>query len=128
MADRDHERHEQQPSVEVGHEPYDRAVWSFVYVGGVAVIFVVFGLAFAAAVIWQSAGERLAREPAVSPLAAQRPEPPGPRLQVSPRLDMQQFRAREDATLSTYGWIDRDAGVVRVPIERAMELLVEESR
>jgi hypothetical protein len=32
--------------------------------------------------------------------------------------------AEENAALATYGWVDRDAGIVRIPIERAMELLV----
>ena len=36
------------------------------------------------------------------------------------RLD---YEAQQEAWLSSYGWIDRDAGVVRIPIARAMELL-----
>ena len=35
------------------------------------------------------------------------------------------MRAREDAVLTTYGWVDRNTGVARIPIERAMDLLVE---
>jgi len=37
------------------------------------------------------------------------------------------LRARENQELLTYQYLDRDAGTVRVPIERAMELLVEEA-
>jgi hypothetical protein len=48
-----------------------------------------------------------------------------PHLQLSPAEDLEQFRAREEAELNTYGWIDRTAGVVRVPIERAMELVLQ---
>jgi|SRR5579859_6519 len=48
-----------------------------------------------------------------------------PRLQISPRLDLAQFRAREDEQLTNYGWIDRTSGIVRVPIERAMELVLQ---
>ncbi len=51
--------------------------------------------------------------------------PPLPRLQVSPPADLQAFRAREEAELSSYGWINKTAGVVRVPIARAMELVLE---
>jgi hypothetical protein len=51
---------------------------------------------------------------------------PFPRLQVSPPLDLQAFRSREESELNTYGWIDRTAGVVRVPIERAMDLVLTE--
>jgi hypothetical protein len=46
--------------------------------------------------------------------------PPPPRLQVSSKADLEAFRRAEDAILSSYGWIDRDSGVVRIPIDRAM--------
>lgn len=48
-----------------------------------------------------------------------------PRLQLAPEVDLQTFRAREDRELNSYGWIDRTTGVVRIPIERAMDLLVQ---
>lgn len=51
--------------------------------------------------------------------------PPEPRLQVSPSQDMQELRAAEDALLNSYGWVDQQVGVVRIPIERAMQLLAE---
>jgi hypothetical protein len=51
---------------------------------------------------------------------------PYPRLQVSPPLDLQSFRAWEEAQLHSYGWVDRSAGVVRIPIERAMDLVLPE--
>ena len=38
------------------------------------------------------------------------------------------MRQTEAALLDSYGWIDREAGIVRIPIERAMELLVEQNR
>ena len=66
-------------------------------------------------------------KPAVepSPLADTRQIPPPPRLQVSPPQDLRTMRAAEDAVLNSYGWVDRDAGVVRIPIDRALELAVE---
>jgi protein SCO1/2 len=48
-----------------------------------------------------------------------------PRLQVAPLTDLQTLQATERARLDGYGWIDREAGVVRIPIERAMQLVVE---
>lgn len=54
------------------------------------------------------------------------PQPPAqPRLQANPRADLREYRAREQRRLHGYGWVDRDAGVVHVPIDRAMDLLVE---
>lgn len=50
---------------------------------------------------------------------------PGPQLQISSRLDLHYFRAQEDKQLTNYAWVDRSAGLVRVPIERAMELVLE---
>lgn len=35
------------------------------------------------------------------------------------------YRRQQAARLSGYGWIDREHAVVRIPIERAMELIVE---
>jgi hypothetical protein len=48
-----------------------------------------------------------------------------PHLQLSPPKDLREFRAREETELNTYGWIDRTNGVVRVPIDRAMELVLQ---
>jgi hypothetical protein len=59
--------------------------------------------------------------------APQRPEPPPePRLQAAPREDLAELRRRQSRILDSYGWSDRGRGFVRVPIERAMELLLEE--
>jgi hypothetical protein len=49
--------------------------------------------------------------------------PPAPRLQVYPVRHWKDFQAAEAARLSSYGWMDRSAGVVHVPIERAIELI-----
>jgi hypothetical protein len=60
----------------------------------------------------------------VPPLAASR-QPPEPRLQASSRQDLDELRAAEDEMLHNYGWVNREAGVVRIPIERAKELVLE---
>lgn len=52
--------------------------------------------------------------------------PAFPLLQVSPPLDLSEFRNRENQELESYGWIDRRRGIVRVPIERAMDLVLRE--
>lgn len=62
-----------------------------------------------------------------SPLAAGQELrlPPTPRLQVTPRQDLRDLRAREDQALNSYQWVDRSAGIVRIPIAEAMKLTVE---
>jgi hypothetical protein len=46
---------------------------------------------------------------------------PEPRLQPNPRQEMQRFLAAEQAELAIYGWIDKAHGVVRIPIDVAMD-------
>ncbi|MEW6319535.1 MAG: hypothetical protein AB1635_00440 [Acidobacteriota bacterium] len=60
----------------------------------------------------------------VYPLAAGRAlEPPAPRLQTQPFKDVYLLRQAEREKLTTYGWVDRNAGVVRIPIDEAMRLI-----
>ena len=40
--------------------------------------------------------------------------------------ELKALRAREDADLNSYRYLDREKGQVRIPIRRAMELLVAE--
>lgn len=62
-----------------------------------------------------------------SPLAntGQQQFPPRPRLQVYPTIELEQLHSREDKVLSTYGWVDKSAGIVRIPIDKAMELQLQ---
>jgi hypothetical protein len=58
------------------------------------------------------------------PMTREPQEVPGPHLQKTPGEDLQQLRAYEGPKLNSYDWVDRDKGVVRIPIDRAMELVV----
>ncbi len=51
--------------------------------------------------------------------------PPEPRLQTNPRQDLRDLRAHEDDILNSYGWVDRNAGIVRIPIDQAMKLTLQ---
>lgn len=51
--------------------------------------------------------------------------PPAPNLLLNEPANLQQFREREKAELTTYGWLDKNAGTVRLPIDRAKDLLIE---
>jgi hypothetical protein len=71
-----------------------------------------------------------AHEPAVTAGQANIPatrikEFPRPRLEVKPGASLTELRAVEDVDLNSYGWIDRNAGTVRIPIDRAMQLLLD---
>jgi len=60
-----------------------------------------------------------------SPFADVRQLPPAPRLQVYPREDWLKFREEQQRSLDTLDWANRSAGIARVPIEEAMDLLVK---
>ena len=63
-------------------------------------------------------------QPVRSPLAITE-EPPAPRLQAVPSLELGEYRQQQRKLLDEYQWIDRQQQVVRIPIERATELLLE---
>lgn len=60
-----------------------------------------------------------------SPFADTRQLPLGPQLQVNPREDWLTFRKSQEESLQNYSWENKSAGIARVPIQVAMELLVK---
>lgn len=49
--------------------------------------------------------------------------PPSPRLEVRPLALRAKLNAQELARLNGYGWVDKSAGTVHIPITRAMDLI-----
>jgi hypothetical protein len=124
--------HPQQPTAkpDAAHEQSDinlRAIIWFVVVLGLIVVSVDIAMWGMFKVL-----DRLetSNDPIVSPLAveARRPDapPPGPApLQTTPWADLKVFRAEQYAHLHGYGWVDETAGVARVPIDKAKEMLLK---
>jgi hypothetical protein len=54
---------------------------------------------------------------------ALRINPPGPRLQINSEADLERFRAEEAQQLNGYHWIDKQKGIVHIPIDMAMQKL-----
>jgi hypothetical protein len=115
------------PAATIGHEMSDvhtRGV--LVFAAGLLAIGVVIHV-----LIWlflMALAEQQARGTVRQyPLAAGQQErvPPGPRLQINPREDLRELRSAEDAVLTSYGWVDPNNGVVRIPIDEAMKLTVQ---
>ena len=109
-----------------GHEHSDANVW----------IILKFGLWLAISAIVVSAGmgllfglfvkqsEETTKE---FPLAGQEHRlPAAPRLQQFPENEFHEFRLKEQAVLEHYGWVNKEAGVVRMPIEEAMRRIVSD--
>ena len=57
--------------------------------------------------------------------SARTEEFPQPRLEIKPGANLAELRAAENADLNSYGWIDREKGTARIPIDRAMQLILE---
>lgn len=71
--------------------------------------------------------------PTPLPLYQLRPTPPQPRLQPNSidrstaEQDLAGMHLRENAILDTYGWVNKEEGIVRIPIDRAIDLLAGEA-
>jgi hypothetical protein len=117
---------EQTDNPAVQHEESDvniRAILSFA--GGLIVVALVIHVAVWGLFRYFDARER--QQPAAEyPLVdtTKERQPPEPRLQRYPREDMLEMRAEEDRILTTYA-IDRNTGVVRIPIDQAMKITVQ---
>lgn len=66
-----------------------------------------------------------ARPPSL-PVAERDVKPPDPRLEPDPQASLREFLRRQESVLKSYGVADPERGVYRVPIERAMDLLLKE--
>lgn len=62
---------------------------------------------------------------AIVPVMEQRALPPLPRLQERPQIDIEAFREAENQRLTKYAVIDKTAGIVQIPVDRAMEIIAE---
>lgn len=122
-----HGGHDRASNPEVHHETSDvsiRGIFAFAAALLAAAIVIHIGVW----VLFRYFDARLAREGTPEyPLAITQENrvPPEPRLQVNPRQDLADLREKEDQTLKTYGWVDRNAGVVRIPIDEAIKRTLE---
>jgi hypothetical protein len=59
------------------------------------------------------------------PTEAAAHEFPTPQLQVNDTAEMNQELAEETGKLTHYQWVDQSQGIVRIPIDKAMQLLLQ---
>src|SRR5271165_6795215 len=91
----------------IGHEVVDASIRGILYAGAGLAVATVLSALLVYGIFQYLTAHPLATEPA------------------NPMVELKDLRAQEDRLLSTYGWTDKKAGVVRIPIERAMELQME---
>jgi hypothetical protein len=111
----------------VGHEASDASPRTVVItlaglaVGAMMVALLVYGI------FWYLADHPLS-SPRPNPLAETETQqmPPQPRIEEHPAVELKDLRSQEEKILTTYGWTDKDKGIVRVPIDRAMELRLQQ--
>jgi hypothetical protein len=105
-----------------GHETTDVNVWAIgkFAIGLVVVCVVSIGLLFGLLKFFQSREETS---------VANTVEPtklfPEPQLQKTPIPDLKAIHAEEDKLLNSYAWVDPRKGVVRIPVDRAIEVLAK---
>jgi hypothetical protein len=137
MPEHAHYRDDEIVNPETRHEESDVNVRGLLWV---VVIFVVFGAVTHLVLYLQfHAYARYFRKEASQPLTMMAPPssvPATPRLQPfptndlppygsTPVKDMQDMRVTEDQMLNKPGWVDRQKGVVRLPIDVAKQLVVQ---
>ena len=108
-----------------GHETRDARIAPILLTGaGLALTVAIVGLVVYS--IFQYLETHPATSARANPMSAEESQiPPAPRIEEHPAIEIQQLHAQENSILSTYGWTDKKARVVRIPIDRAMELQLE---
>ena len=118
---------EHRPSVEMTAKAYETAdanVRSLVW-WGIGVFALLAGGVIVSAVVFHYFVAHQTLGPPASPFENVRALPPSPTLQVTPARDLRQYLDSQDTALNSYGWVDQKAGVVRIPIDHAMDLLLQ---
>jgi hypothetical protein len=117
MSDAEH-------NIEVGHESKDANVGGIVLIlGGLAVSVAIVGV-MVYGIFWYMAEHPLSTAPA-NPLVESVQIPPPPRVDAFPAMELNELHTYEDNILKTYGWTDPKKGIVRIPIDQAIELQLQ---
>ena len=108
----------------VGHETRDADVHKLAIFGLVLAAMVLFGFLVTEGVFrFVIHAENAKRQ--VTPFENQNQIPPEPHLQASEPADLQNYLQEETKALNSYGWVDPKQGIVHIPIDRAMSLLLQ---
>lgn len=108
--------------VAAGHEPSDVSVAGIAWAGfGLAAVSIV--MALLTLVLFRYFAVR--DVPATPRPALESILPAEPRIQSNPGQEMEALRREEDRLVSDYRWLDQKRGIARIPVARAMRLLLE---
>lgn len=107
------------------HETTDANIRNLIYFGVGLCLLIIAGLLLSGAVFRYFVVHQALGPPA-SPFENSRTLPPEPRLQVTAPQDLEQYKAKQNEILNNYGWVDQQAGIVRIPIDKAMDILLQQ--
>jgi hypothetical protein len=113
-----------QSSGSAGYEQRDAQLRPLLFFGVVLALLVVGALAVSALLDRNLTEEFTQGER--DPLSALRTPPPGPSLQPVPAAELRALHAREEHLLHATEWVDPVNGVVRIPVDDAIELVLRE--
>lgn len=121
--------HDDLHALETGnHEPDEVAFAGILKVGVVLTAVTLASYLIVLGVYWLFDRQATANEPAPQyPMAVGLGDrlPPEPRLQTTPKEDLETLREHQHQALEGFEWVDKNAGVVRIPIEQAMKMTLE---
>jgi hypothetical protein len=111
---------------DLGHEPLAISARSVV-IGMIALSLTVIAALLLMGGLMLYLARAFERAATVGPGGEPLAPPPGvAELQVDQSATLHELRDRENRRLQEYTWIDREEGVARIPIRRAMQILAEQ--
>lgn len=120
--------HEHEVNPGVSHERRDVNVFQITAFGIgllLSCIVVVFAMWAMFDFLFSREDAKNANNPGALMMGQQSKLPPEPRLQAEPKVELKDLEADEDAILSSYGWIDPNKGIVRIPIDQAIDIVAQ---
>lgn len=117
--------HDQRADLPTGYELSDLKPGTIALFAIVLVIAVGLAVFITSLFLHFRALQHARQEAPVARLAGEREAMPEPRLQIAAQNELREMRAAEEAALNSYGWVDKDARIVRIPVKRAMEILAQ---
>jgi hypothetical protein len=122
-----HNHTDEAPDANAGYEKRDASISTLLQFGfwlAVVIVVTLFSMAWA----FNYFSKIAPLGPPAAPSAVANPNarelPPGPMVQAHPHEDLVDFCQQQERAVNTYGWVDRPTGIVRIPVSRAMDLVL----
>jgi len=110
-------------SVEAGYEKRDvnvRGILQFGFWMAVVIVITLIGMKL----MFNYFNRTMTLGPPAASFVNNRQLPPSPRLQVQPHQELKDYCAAQQKNVNGYGWVDQQSGVVRIPLDKAMDIVL----